>query len=84
MTAVSSPYPVARGVDLAGGVARLVGTRGVASAQFAAAARLLKLGANLEAPATRLLQNASAAMNASGEALAAVSAGLGEMLDVYA
>ena len=79
-TAVS-PRP---GVDLAGGVARLVGSRGVASAQLAAASRLLKLGGDLQGPAAKLAQAAASAVDEQGAALASVAAGLGEMLDVYA
>ena len=84
MNVSSSPLSTSRNPGLAGGVAGLVGTRGVASAQFAAAAKLLKLGAAMDGPATQLLQSATAAMDARGDALAAVASGLGEMLDVYA
>ena len=70
--------------DLAGGVVNLIASRGVASAQFAAAAKLLKLGAEMGGPAAKLMQSATAAIDAQGDALAAMATGLGEMLDVYA
>ena len=84
MTVAGPSLLPARGTDFVGGVVNLVASRGVASAQFAAAARLLKLGAELSGPATAIAQRASAAIDGQGDALAAMAAGLGETLDVYA
>ena len=82
--ALSVHAPAGRPADLAGGVVGLVSARGVASAQFAAAARLLKIGTELSGPAAKLTQSASQSLDAQGDALAALATGLGEMLDVYA
>ena len=84
MTVSGPSFASPRSGDFTGAVVNLVASRGVASVQFAAAAKLLKLGAAMDAPAAKLAQSAAATMDARGDALAALATGLGQSLDVYA
>ena len=85
MRVAASPQNFARtGTDLAGGVVRLNHSKAVASAQLAAANKLLDVAATLSGPALKMIENAGVGIEAHGQALAEFASGLGGQVDVYA